>query len=89
MTDYRFTTEELQALVAKGIRNIVSTEYSGEHVGFADVPADDADHARRLALCNVRNHEAKSVAVYELKSDGRKKLVRFYDWRDLTQEVSA
>ena len=94
MTDYLFSQGARASLFNEGVRFLVQTEYRGPNVKLADVPAEGNDHAHRLALHNVVKMDARSSAVYELGENGRKKLVRVYDWRDAnsnwySKEVSA
>lgn len=94
MTDYLFSQGARASLFNEGVRFLVQTEYRNAAVKLADVPAEGDNHAHRLALHNVVKMGAKSSAVYSLHDNGRKELVRFYDWRDAnsnfySQEVSA
>lgn len=94
MTDYLFSQGSRASLFNEGVRFLVQSEFTGSNVKLADVPAEGEDHAHKLALNNVVKMSAKTSAVYSLHENGRKKLVRVYDWRDAnsnwySQEVSA
>lgn len=82
MSDYLFSQGARASLFNEGVRFLVQTEYRSAAVKLADVPAESRQHADRLALNNVVKMGAKSSAVYSLHENGRKELVRVYDWRD-------
>ena len=86
MTDYTFTQNNLAVAHHFGYRFFIRVE-TGAHnkkCDFAELTVDqNGASAGELAIRWLEKHNAKSVATYRILPDGKKNLIRIYDYRDL------
>jgi hypothetical protein len=84
MTDYTLTQDALANTYKQGNRFFIRIESDRAAFDFAELTVDpNGASAGELAIRWLEKHNAKSVATYRILPNGKKNLIRIYDYRDL------
>ena len=84
MTDYTLTQDALANTYKQGNRFFIRIECGSDAFDFADaIVFHGGASAGEMAIHWLEKHNAKSVATYRILPNGKKNLIRIYDYRDL------
>lgn len=90
MTNYPLSQDALTQAHKEGHRFFIRIECGTDAFDFAELIVEqDGTSTEELAIHWMENHEAISVASYRILPNGKRNLIRIYDYRDLEERVET
>tara|TARA_X000001316_G_C896989_1_gene16599 strand:- start:52 stop:384 length:333 start_codon:yes stop_codon:yes gene_type:complete len=84
MTDYLLNQDALTQAHNEGLRFFIRIQCGTDASDFVELVVEqDGAEAEELAIRWLEKHQAISVATYRILPDGKRNLIRIYDYRDL------